>query len=63
VVSSRQVSFDYTSVGGFVVGKDNTIEGVASTVSGGWSNTASDRFSSVSGGRSNTVTVFAGHAP
>ncbi|MCP4134979.1 MAG: hypothetical protein GY754_28655 [bacterium] len=46
---------NYSSYGGFVVGYQNTISGIYSSVSGGRLNTASARYSSVSGGWTNTA--------
>jgi hypothetical protein len=45
----------FTTSGGLVAGKNNTISGRLSSVSGGRQNTASGDFSSVSGGSDNTA--------
>lgn len=45
----------YTSFGGFVAGRDNTVGGPYASVSGGLGNTASGVASSVSGGDHNTA--------
>lgn len=46
---------NYTSYGGFVAGRQNTISDSFASVSGGYGNTASGDFSSVSGGEYNTA--------
>ncbi len=48
----------FSSFGGLVVGRSNTISGVFSSVSGGQNGTASGRFSSISGGVSNIASEF-----
>ena len=49
----------YSSYGGIVTGKNNSITGAYSSVSGGIGNTASGESSSVSGGVSNTASGYA----
>jgi len=53
LVTGIQNSF--SSYGGLVAGRSNTVSGQWSSVSGGFNNTASDSYSSVSGGRQNTA--------
>lgn len=48
----------YTSVGGFVAGRDNNVTGPFASVCGGRNNTASGNNSSISGGRNNTASAF-----
>jgi hypothetical protein len=45
----------YSSVGGFVAGRDNAVSGVNASVGGGTNNTASGAQASVSGGRFNAA--------
>jgi hypothetical protein len=52
VLGSRN---EFSSYGGMVVGRYNSIEAPYSSVSAGWGNTASGGYSSVSGGQNNTA--------
>ena len=45
----------YTSTGGAVFGRENTISAASATVTGGYGNTASGESASVSGGKDNTA--------
>ena len=45
----------YSSWGGLVAGRGNTVSGIYASVSGGFENTASGAYASVSGGRQNTA--------
>jgi hypothetical protein len=49
------IGHNYSSFGGFVAGRDNTVSREYASVSGGNGNTASGRSSSVSGGNGNTA--------
>lgn len=48
----------YTSYGGAVLGYDNSITGIATTVTGGFGNEATNLYASVSGGIGNTASGF-----
>ncbi len=50
---------EYSSYGGLVAGRGNTISGAYATVTGGYGNTASNTYASVSGGQGGTASAYA----
>jgi len=50
---------EYSSYGGLVAGRQNTVSGGYTSVSGGYDNTASNTYASVSGGQGNTANAYA----
>jgi hypothetical protein len=59
LVIGRGNRFTKHALGGFVAGELNTIDDEATSIAGGFENTASALFSSVSGGQRNTANDFA----
>ena len=49
---------NYSSYGGLVAGRQNTVSGPYTSISGGYYNTASGQFSSISGGLGNTASGY-----